>query len=185
LDGFFDQSHVAPADRLELFHHVSEEGGFGSNLLGKRLFEVIGEPQKRKFLVWNPENTREIATKANHLVFQGAKFQTECLIDFVAFENGIRPALNQQSGFLPCVLNEVSIDLYFFADDSQEIRNYSIHNSDPEVDMFGRYGFFGIPRFIKRLAGFIFPDRRWLRVSRPLRVVSPDPFFSADSFEER
>jgi hypothetical protein len=185
LDGFLDQPHVAPADRLELSHHISEEGSLGSDLLGKRLFEVVGEPQEGKFLVRNPEYTGEIAAEANHLVFQSAEFDIKCLLDFIALENGIQPALNQQSGFSPCVFNEVAVDFYFFADDSQEIRNHGVHNSDPEVDMLRRYGFFGIPRFIKRLAGFVFPGRLWLQISRLLRVVSPDPFFSADSFEER
>jgi len=184
LNGFLDQPHVAPADRLELSHDISEEGSLGSDLLGEWLFEVVSELKESELFVWNPENTREVAAEADHLVFQTTQFDVKCLLEFIAFENGICPALNQQGGFSPCVFNKVAVDLYFFADDSQEIRNHGIHNSDPEVDMLWRYGIFGIPCFIKRLAGFNFLGRQRLQIFRLLRMI-PDPFFSVDSFEER
>lgn len=152
--------------------------------MGKRLFQVFGESEESKFFVRNPEEDGERPAEPGHLIFQAAEPAAEDLLCFVAFEDGLYTALNQQGGFLPSMLDQVSVDFDFFADDSQEIRNLGIHPSDPEVDMLWRYGFFGIPRFLEWLAGIVFLRLLRLEISRFLRVISSYPFLPVDSFEE-
>jgi hypothetical protein len=123
VNGFFNQPHVALADRFQLPHDIPEKGSLSSYFQGKRLFETVGKFHKSKLLSRNPERPAQIVAEACHLRLQSAELDVERLFDFIAFQDSFHAALYQQSCFAPRVLNEIAVKIDLIANDSQELRN--------------------------------------------------------------
>jgi hypothetical protein len=120
VNGLFNQPHIALGDRFQLFHNIPEQGCLGFDFQSYRLFEAVGEFRQSKLFSRNPEIYTQILTKARHLSLQTSEFDIERFLRLIAFQDCVYAALYEQSCFAPRMLNEITIGIDLFANDSQE-----------------------------------------------------------------